>query len=244
MTTTEAPGADLPLQQLDRVVIRFAGDSGDGMQITGNQFTHTSALFGNDLATLPDFPPRSARQPGRGPGCRASSCSSARRTSTPRGRARRAGRHEPGRAGGQHQGAQGRRHGHRQHRQLQGRRPEEGQARGEPARGRDPRGLSRHRGRHQRTRARGPRGLAALHEGEVALQELLHPRPHVLALQPAHGADHRVARAEVRQEARHRRRQRARAEGGLQRRRHPRGTSRASTRSPRPPSSRPARTAT
>ncbi|MCA9000296.1 MAG: 2-oxoacid:acceptor oxidoreductase subunit alpha [Planctomycetes bacterium] len=44
------------LQQVDRVVIRFAGDSGDGIQITGNQFTMTSALAGNDLATLPDFP--------------------------------------------------------------------------------------------------------------------------------------------------------------------------------------------
>src|SRR5215470_2592759 len=40
----------------DRVVIRFAGDSGDGMQITGMQFTTESALAGNDLATLPDFP--------------------------------------------------------------------------------------------------------------------------------------------------------------------------------------------
>ena len=38
------------------VAIRFAGDSGDGMQLTGSQFTHTSALAGNDLATLPDFP--------------------------------------------------------------------------------------------------------------------------------------------------------------------------------------------
>ena len=40
----------------DRVVIRFAGDSGDGMQLTGDRFTTSSALFGNDLATLPDFP--------------------------------------------------------------------------------------------------------------------------------------------------------------------------------------------
>jgi 2-oxoglutarate ferredoxin oxidoreductase subunit alpha len=44
------------LQVLDHVVIRFAGDSGDGMQLTGGQFTQTAALFGNDLATLPDFP--------------------------------------------------------------------------------------------------------------------------------------------------------------------------------------------
>jgi 2-oxoglutarate ferredoxin oxidoreductase subunit alpha len=42
--------------ELDRVIIRFAGDSGDGMQLTGTQFTATSALFGNDLSTLPDFP--------------------------------------------------------------------------------------------------------------------------------------------------------------------------------------------
>jgi 2-oxoglutarate/2-oxoacid ferredoxin oxidoreductase subunit alpha len=41
---------------LDRVVIRFAGDSGDGMQLTGMQFTTVSSLFGNDTATLPDFP--------------------------------------------------------------------------------------------------------------------------------------------------------------------------------------------
>lgn len=43
-------------QQLDRVVIRFAGDSGDGMQLVGDRFTELSAAFGNDLATLPNFP--------------------------------------------------------------------------------------------------------------------------------------------------------------------------------------------
>ena len=43
-------------KELESVVIRFAGDSGDGMQLTGTQFTNTAALFGNDLATFPDFP--------------------------------------------------------------------------------------------------------------------------------------------------------------------------------------------
>ena len=43
-------------ETLDAVVIRFAGDSGDGMQVTGAQFTQETALFGNDLATFPDFP--------------------------------------------------------------------------------------------------------------------------------------------------------------------------------------------
>jgi 2-oxoglutarate/2-oxoacid ferredoxin oxidoreductase subunit alpha len=45
-----------PPEVLERVVIRFAGDSGDGMQLTGDRFTSVSAAFGNDLATLPDYP--------------------------------------------------------------------------------------------------------------------------------------------------------------------------------------------
>jgi 2-oxoglutarate ferredoxin oxidoreductase subunit alpha len=45
-----------PRQEVESVVIRFAGDSGDGVQITGSQFTDTTALAGNDLATFPDFP--------------------------------------------------------------------------------------------------------------------------------------------------------------------------------------------
>jgi 2-oxoglutarate ferredoxin oxidoreductase subunit alpha len=44
------------VEQLDRIVIRFAGDSGDGMQLTGDRFTSASALFGNDLSTLPEYP--------------------------------------------------------------------------------------------------------------------------------------------------------------------------------------------
>ncbi len=44
------------VQELESVVIRFAGDSGDGMQLTGNQFTNTAAIVGNDISTLPDYP--------------------------------------------------------------------------------------------------------------------------------------------------------------------------------------------
>jgi 2-oxoglutarate ferredoxin oxidoreductase subunit alpha len=44
------------LKELDSIVIRFAGDSGDGMQLTGTQFTNTSAVLGNDISTFPDFP--------------------------------------------------------------------------------------------------------------------------------------------------------------------------------------------
>ncbi|MBL4769716.1 MAG: 2-oxoacid:acceptor oxidoreductase subunit alpha [Planctomycetes bacterium] len=56
MTSNQEPTKGQKPQIVDRVVIRFAGDSGDGIQISGNQFTMTSALAGNDLATLPDFP--------------------------------------------------------------------------------------------------------------------------------------------------------------------------------------------
>src|SRR5579883_283912 len=44
------------IEERDAVVIRFAGDSGDGMQLTGTEFTRASALYGNDLATFPDYP--------------------------------------------------------------------------------------------------------------------------------------------------------------------------------------------
>jgi 2-oxoglutarate ferredoxin oxidoreductase subunit alpha len=57
---TSPPGATdtktAARQGLERVVIRFAGDSGDGMQLTGDRFTSASAFFGNDLATMPDYP--------------------------------------------------------------------------------------------------------------------------------------------------------------------------------------------
>src|SRR6476661_1419465 len=43
-------------EELESVAIRFAGDSGDGMQLTGTQFTNTSAVLGNDISTFPDFP--------------------------------------------------------------------------------------------------------------------------------------------------------------------------------------------
>ncbi|HEX2064529.1 MAG TPA: hypothetical protein VHE80_08920, partial [Acidimicrobiales bacterium] len=52
MTNSQAQ----PLRQLERVVIRFAGDSGDGMQLTGDRFSISSAIFGNDLVTVPDYP--------------------------------------------------------------------------------------------------------------------------------------------------------------------------------------------
>ncbi len=60
-TISRPPGGpvqrgDGAVEELSRAAVRFAGDSGDGMQLAGTQFTNTSAVFGNDIATLPDFP--------------------------------------------------------------------------------------------------------------------------------------------------------------------------------------------
>ena len=63
------PGSAVkPVEEIADVVIRLAGDSGDGMQLTGNQFTAVSALAGNDLATLPDFPAEIRAPAGTMPG--------------------------------------------------------------------------------------------------------------------------------------------------------------------------------
>ena len=56
------------VEQLDNVIIRFAGDSGDGMQLTGDRFTSETALMGNDLSTLPDFPAEIRAPAGSLPG--------------------------------------------------------------------------------------------------------------------------------------------------------------------------------
>jgi 2-oxoglutarate/2-oxoacid ferredoxin oxidoreductase subunit alpha len=65
---TTAPAATKPLERVDRVIIRFAGDSGDGMQLTGDRFTAETATLGNDLATLPNFPAEIRAPQGTLPG--------------------------------------------------------------------------------------------------------------------------------------------------------------------------------
>jgi 2-oxoglutarate ferredoxin oxidoreductase subunit alpha len=68
MATTVTPPKQRKREVIDRAVIRFCGDSGDGMQITGSQFTNTVAIYGNDLATLPDFPAEIRAPAGTLPG--------------------------------------------------------------------------------------------------------------------------------------------------------------------------------
>src|SRR5579863_7899857 len=67
-TTTDIPLPKHKREVVERAVIRFAGDSGDGMQVTGSQFTNTVALYGNDIATFPDFPAEIRAPAGTLPG--------------------------------------------------------------------------------------------------------------------------------------------------------------------------------
>ncbi|HEY6442929.1 MAG TPA: 2-oxoacid:acceptor oxidoreductase subunit alpha [Candidatus Acidoferrales bacterium] len=68
MSTTLVRPPQRKRELMEQAVIRFCGDSGDGMQITGSQFTNTVALYGNDLATLPDFPAEIRAPAGTLPG--------------------------------------------------------------------------------------------------------------------------------------------------------------------------------
>ncbi len=68
MSTTTVNVPHRKREVIEKAVIRFCGDSGDGMQITGSQFTNTVALYGNDLATLPDFPAEIRAPAGTLPG--------------------------------------------------------------------------------------------------------------------------------------------------------------------------------
>jgi 2-oxoglutarate ferredoxin oxidoreductase subunit alpha len=68
MTTATKEPVQPDVLDVDRVTIRFAGDSGDGMQLTGTQFTKTSAVFGNDISTVPDIPAEIRAPQGSLPG--------------------------------------------------------------------------------------------------------------------------------------------------------------------------------
>src|SRR5882724_5459511 len=68
MSTAVLDKQDKQIITLDDATVRFAGDSGDGMQLTGTQFTNTSALMGNDISTLPDFPAEIRAPAGSLPG--------------------------------------------------------------------------------------------------------------------------------------------------------------------------------
>ncbi len=68
MSDTKVKRPDRTVEEIESVVIRFAGDSGDGMQLTGTQFSNTAAFVGNDISTLPDFPAEIRAPAGSLPG--------------------------------------------------------------------------------------------------------------------------------------------------------------------------------
>ena len=126
-TAFETPVPRVKPEKIDQAVIRFAGDSGDGMQITGSQFTNTVALYGNDIATFPDFPAEIRAPAGTLAGRERISAALRFERRLHAGRCRGcADRDESRRAQDQHRGPQGERNPDRQFRQLQGKRSAQG----------------------------------------------------------------------------------------------------------------------
>ncbi len=195
------------------------------MQLTGDRFTSETAVFGNDLATLPGLPrgdPRARRFAAgrlRLPGAfrRPRHPDAGRPAERARGDESRGAQGQPRRSG------QGR-NGHRQHRRLLGPQPAEGGLRDEPARGRVALRLPRPRGAALVDDDRGAEGGRRDHLARGrALEELLRARAHVVALQPPDRGNARLHRNEVRQAAGDRRGERARVQGRLELRRDLRG---------------------
>ncbi len=170
---------------IDKAVLRFCGDSGDGMQITGSQFTNTVALYGNDLATFPDYPAEIRAPCGNAPGRQRfpDSIFLERRVHAGRfgGRARG---DESGRAQDEHQGPEDERHPDREQRRLYRRRPAQGAHHLESARGSFARRLPLVRGGPGTPDARGAAGTGPRRQVHGPLQEFLCAGHVLLALQP------------------------------------------------------------
>ena len=136
---------------VEAVTIRFAGDSGDGMQLAGTQFTNTSALVGNDIATFPDFPAEIRAPAGTLAGVSGFQVHfSSSEIHTPGDALDALVVMNPAALKTNLRDLQNRRHPHRQHRQLRRLRPRKGPLQDQPARRRQPERLPR------RSRARSP----------------------------------------------------------------------------------------
>ena len=147
------------VEHVDHVIVRFAGDSGDGMQLTGDRFTSETAVLGNDLATFPDFPAEIRAPAGSLPGVSGFQVHFADHDIlTPGDRPNVLVAMNPAALQDQPQGRPARRHADRQHGRLQRPQPAEGGLRREPARGRLARELPRARGRADVDDDRGAQG--------------------------------------------------------------------------------------
>ena len=182
-------------ERLDRVAIRFAGDSGDGMQLTGTKFTESTALAGNDLSTLPDFPAEIRAPAGTLAGVSGFQIHfSSQDIRTPADQADVLVAFNPAALRANLADVRPQRHGDRQQRRLHREEPRARRLR------------PRIRCRTLRERFRlveipmtrltleALQDLGALAARGRPLEELLRARPHVLALRPADRADRRVDR--------------------------------------------------
>ena len=216
-----------PVEEIQRVAIRLAGDSGDGMQLTGTKFTEATALAGNDLSTFPDYPAEIRAPAGSLAGVSGFQVHFAAediRTPAdhpdvlvalePRGAARQRRRPAAGRDGDP---------------QLRRLRRQEPRARRLHRRSaaRPARALPGDRGADHHAEPGGAEGPAARRARGGSLQELLRPRPPLLALRAPHGVDGPLAPGEV--QGRAPRSERARAEGRLALRGDDGGCSRSPT---------------
>ena len=211
-----------------------AGDSGDGMQRpTGDQFTSRTASFGNDLATLPDFPAEIRATSRHHPRRLGVPAALRRPTSPPRATPQRARRDEPRRAQGQPQGHPARRGHHRQHRRKFTSRNLTKVGYMTPTRSRTARSsrTPSTRSAHLDDR-RGAQGIDIQQEGGRAREEHVRARPALPALPPPHRGHADLPAPEVREEAGDPRANITAFEAGWSMARPPR-TSRCGTRSSR-----------
>ena len=155
----QLPPLQKSVQNIDEATVRFCGDSGDGMQLAGTQFTNTSALAGNDIATFPDFPAEIRAPRGTKAGVsRLSDPLLQQRHLHARRHGRRAGGDEPRRAGDQPRRPPRRRHPDRQQGRLRHEGPGAGRLQDQPARRRQPQvSTSVLHGRHDQAHAAGRR---------------------------------------------------------------------------------------
>ena len=200
---------------IEDVVIRFAGDSGDGMQIAGDRFTDASAIFGNDLATLPNFPAEIRAPAGTIAGVSSFQVHiSDHDIVTPgdaaersRGDEPRCTQSEPRRDAAGVDAA-------RELRRVRRTQPGQGRLRRQPARRRFARGVPRDPGADDEPHARSVQGARREAARCGAFQELLRGRPHLVDVHATRRSHARVDRPEVRLTSDRRRRERGRVQGG------------------------------
>ena len=177
---------DKTIEEKERVVIRFAGDSGDGMQLTGDRFTSATAVLGNDLATLPDFPAEIRAPAGTVHGVSAFQIQFGSSDITTPGRPRRRpGRHEPGGAQGRPRQGDPGRHRHHQRGRVHAPQHREGGVHVRPRRRRHARRLPGLQGADDLDHGPRDRGHRDRQEGGGAREEHVRARAPVVDVRPA-----------------------------------------------------------